>query len=492
MQLLGMYKFRNWILLLFLAAVPFAVSSQNLVRNGSFEQDDCWDNFLDTFSVPSSNIRNYFEFYIKTLRNVSDWTDSASTWTININENGVPNYNYDSAKYRPKQWGPIDSMYLYKELYLHPWFIDDRVFTDNFRDSVFHKTPIGYTFPDDYTREVLPYYPNKALHGHKYIYLTTALNEIDDISNNHFYCINYVSNYAKYSYFIPWEEQKCRGCPVPRTYIPSFSQTNDIVSNKLTSPTKKGKKYKIGFFASVANNYIDSAMIDSLSANPIKIEISHNFATLDIWTLPYLYFRKRQGNYRTYASDALGVLLTKREPVAFIPGEGEFFADSSNIPSDRISLESTSQQFRIPKPLMNHAEWEEFSWEFTADDEYTYLNIGNFWKRSQLNFIRWKFHLIDLAPSVYCPPSGIIDYVYHDIGYFIDSVYLIPLGPKIAPYQKNACIGDTVHIQDINKKEVAWILEDGSISLSDRLSIVISKPVTRIIAEAVGEYDTIY
>jgi gliding motility-associated-like protein len=136
---------------------------------------------------------------------------------------------------------------------------------------------------------------------------------------------------------------------------------------------------------------------------------------------------------------------------------------------------------------MSKGEWIEYSWEFVAEDTFTHLTIGNFWKREQQNMIKWLFNFPCSIIRDSC-----IAYSDWEMYAFIDSVYLIALDSFSLTKDTAVCIGENIELREAFGREITWILENGSEVVSDVLHLEITKAVEQIVGLWNGEYDTLY
>jgi gliding motility-associated-like protein len=445
-----------YMLVLCIAPTYTMLLGQNLVKNGSFEEDNYWKNFSDTAQ----------EFY--TYNHCARGTD-LNHWNFDLTVSlMIQNY---------KHYSFLTRVNASKDLF--PYLINENFLNKNTRDNKYFK-PNSNRRPNSTTllkerngsinsnRARMPHYPDSALHGHNYLNLRTASMYTSlqdtcfvDFTWNHndtFHCVTrqFQNIYPLY----------------PNFRMQSNEDYNDIIDTELKEPLQKGKRYKIGFFAATCNNYVDSATLLQLQSNPTRVKTSYDIEQADD------YFKNRTGEHKSYASDGLGVILTK----------DKVFGNIHPQPPYTKVFENNSAQFRIEKPFMNKGGWDEFSWVFTAEEEYTRLYLGNFWALYEQNMIRWPFLIHGVSC---CGPSGMQSYFHFDMSVYIDSVYLIPLGPRL-PQDIKTCIGETIKIQDLGNKEVTWILENGTRIDSTELTLNINQTQTRIIAYKEGEYDTMY
>lgn len=451
----------KYIYLLVLCIAPIGtveLLGQNLVKNGSFEEDNYWKNFSDTAQ----------EFYtFNHCARGTDLMDWSFDFAINSRDHKFNDYIFLNLISARKDRFP----YLINDLYLNKKTRDNKFFKPN---SVFPFPPSNRILIErngsiNSNTARMPHYPDSALHGHNYLNLRTAsmYQSVQDTcfidifwpgSNDTFHCATrqFQNIYPLY----------------PNFYNQGNEAYNDIIDTELKEPLQKGKRYKLGFFAATCNNYVDSATLLQLQNNPTRVKTSYDIEQADD------YFKNRTGEHKSYASDGLGVFLTK----------SKVYGNKNPLPPYARIFENNPAQFRIEKPFMNKGEWEEFSWIFTAEEEYTRLYLGNFWPLNEQNIIRWPFLIHGVSC---CGPFGMQCYFHFDMSVYIDSVYLIPLGPRL-PKDINTCLGETIKIQEQGNKEVTWILENGTRIDSTELSLNITQLQTRIIAYKEGEYDTMY
>jgi gliding motility-associated-like protein len=248
-------------------------------------------------------------------------------------------------------------------------------------------------------------------------------------------------------------------------YGPTLSMRNTLITNQLSKPIVKGKRYKVGFFVT-DDNYADTANIPS-DCIIMRPPGSNDDTSMN-------YFFKNKGDFRSYITDGLGILLSTHQPEKYIPGVG----------TGKLPFNSKPPQFRISEPFMSNKEWTELSWEYVAEDTFTHLTIGNFWSKQQQKIYKWKF-------CNHCNSDFGNYYLYYRMVAFIDSVYLIEIG-SFLPDDTIACIGSKVSIKENLGRKIKWILEDDSEMEDSVLKIQITKPVTRIIGYTDNEYDTMY
>jgi len=445
-------KNKNFLIAYFVMALTLILGintkliSQNLVINGSFEEDNYWDNYADTFT------RFYSGDHLINMRNSTHWTNSGVS----------QNLNYIPYIIRTRENGN----------FYYPYLLDHRFYNNLYRDSAAHwlrpaNWPWHSTPHIDITKNRLPHYPDSAFHGSRYIHLRRQFYGLKSILNCDYENSGKMTNDTAIC-TIPHRSNQARSGFFLNNYM------NDIISNQLRDTLLKGKRYKLGFFATTTNNYVDSLTLAQLQQNPVTLAfeyLQNNSYTID----NYLF--NRTGEHKTYAADGMGVLLTKYEIDSYTPSVGTTNHSHTDFPP----------QFRIEKPFMNKGEWQEFSWEFTADDNYTHLAIGNFWHIDDVNFIRWPF----ILKGPCCRNNGLLDYLEFDMGLYIDSVYLIQLGP-ILPNDTTTCWGNILQIKDKYSREVLWYREDGSSFISEFFEVVANKDSTRVVAFVDGEYDTMY
>jgi gliding motility-associated-like protein len=413
------------LLLLF----PFCSWSQNnnLVQNGSFEQEDFWGShrFDSVYSIdtdssykPAIGFAHYWTPYATpTNPNISNNTYQNSPHLFTHRDTVLPIFNRDN-----------DFSLLYSHNYLK--YLNN-YFAPSFKNPVMC---LG---------EMMPKTP---------------------LSGDRFAIISLVASGPEYG--TDFNEK----FPLPQGVFGSFgmrAKNRTLITNKLRSPLVKGKRYKLGFFASI-NNYTDSIpMPDSIFSPPFfPIGPIGNGSS---------YFSRAEYHgmpWKSYMTDGLGALLTVGQPVDFQPGAG----------STEHPWNSNTPQFRISEPFKSNGEWIEFSWEFTAEDTFTYLTIGNFWTLQQQNLIKWRFDL-ERVPET--------SHIYYMIVAFIDSVYLQPLGAYL-PEDTTVCMGSSIEIKDGSGGEVTWYREDGSSFKGEVFSLQVNQAVTRIVALLEGEYDTMF
>ncbi|MCO5253456.1 MAG: gliding motility-associated C-terminal domain-containing protein [Bacteroidetes bacterium] len=272
------------------------------------------------------------------------------------------------------------------------------------------------------------------------------------------------------------------------------------ITNDLKQTLTVGKKYKIGFFVGV-NNWIDTF---NLPQDPVKYidysKLSTNKYIRESQLRRIYTFSPIQqpGNYTSYLTDGLGILLSTPDIACVQKGTGIAFR--SQKPFD--PQPTYSPQFRIPRPHMSKGEWVEYSWEFVADKPFTKLTIGNFWDTSQQTMVRWifdafgdeyfkndtiKLPVFD-GPAIPIPKAAYNSYFMH---VFIDSVYLYEIGGYL-PADTVACYGSRLEFEENLGREITWIREDGSSEQSRKFQMTVTKPKEMIVGIIDGEYDTMY
>jgi len=155
--------------------------------------------------------------------------------------------------------------------------------------------------------------------------------------------------------------------------------------------------------------------------------------------------------------NGFGILLSTYHPV-----QNEFF---EKLPS--------KAQLRTPY-LMSDSVWKIMEFEFIADSAYTNITLGGFWENDQVEIKRYGGN--DNPPIIY-----------------IDDLRLEPLIeiPEL-PAPQFICKPDSVYIENATKKLVKWWINDKFIGESKGFTYFCTQPITKIVAESYGEFDTTY
>lgn len=444
--------------------------NQNLVSNGSFEEV----NHDNTRFI--AGINEGETYYDVNLRLIKSYYDNDSTITSR-------NFDFVFFLHRFLQFSSALNSWKNYSIPAESHFIRYQPYNNSRSFNIFHREIIFDTkniLNEDFKNLKFEYkyglkdnikfwtinFPKIPIEGSNFIYLS--------VQSHHGYITQEIE---------PIISNGITGCC-------NLSNTPKL-TNKLKSPTKIGRKYKLGFFVN-ADNWMDTANIPQ---EPIMLpfDMCHDGELSSF----YQFFNQRNKFPKTYLTDCIGAMLTENDL-------GRYNSGTGNI---EYPMETHPPQFRISEPFMSDGEWKELSWEFVADKEYEYLTIGNFWTYDQSKVIKWQFQFnAEDTLGRFCSNccvGGQMNYHrlnvlaakpfynFFNMGYYYDSVYLIDITFEL-PNDTVVCKGESVKIAERLGREVEWIKEDGSTQIANQLTIIATNPVERIIAKFEDEYDTMF
>lgn len=434
-------KLRNSLLILMLHMFVFTFAQKhNLVTNGSFENTPLnWDTITPEF-YPQIMHSVFLEPML--ISSLDGWSSCVSPRVYSEQITCCDKtYRFPNDNDRPACYFDILKI---REFYRYT------------------TSPEGYDSIYNFYSPIITRLPSDTLSGRKvgFIILNDLMHSHGFDSTYRYHVSNQHRQFSKYSY----------------------------MTNTLKRNLKKGKKYKIGFFAGI-NNWVDTS---NLPTEPYLWK-SHFSSYLYLKNNNFNFIRPsifNEGDYTSYLTDGLGILLGKKDLNCYHQGRG----------NHKYPMSQYAPQFRIPSPHMSKGDWVEYTWDFVAEEDFETMTIGNFWDTSQQNMIKWKFdHFSEYKEDVRKlhefwgggPEKDWWRYRYLYMFMFIDSVYLYEIGSYL-PSDSTVCWGETIQIKENLGREVLWIKEDGTSFMSDYFEVTASKDSTRVVAFVDGEYDTMY